>query len=256
MSRQHPEPNPLLSFAADLAAQSEPGIRERLEAWVGRVATAQGVLVPKPPTAVSGPEFLMFVAEPYDQKSEKFKADAWHFHGAEHGDNLDGAMRRRDELAELVNNHLGTSVKELWAELFLPVELLVEGLSGWNVNVAPGDSMSIDECYPVRLRSWDRIFMRGRYFRPAVFRDWLARWAKRPITGAQPTDRDLVEVYEPDHYISDGMVRRHRDGGAICLIASLAPSAASGGIEKARNLLTSLLVAGTPIAVWPEELDR
>ena len=251
LSREHPEPNPLLSFVAVLASRSAPEISEQLDAWVDRVAKDQGVVVPMPAQAGDEPGFLMMVADPYKLPAGSFKVDIWRFRGDRPGDNLDGRVLSRDELAELVDNQLGATAEPLWAELFLPVELLAEGLSGWDVEVAPGDRMAIDERYPIRLRSWDRIGMHNKYFKPVVLNDWQARWKKRPRAGS-PADCHCVGLYKPDDYRAEGFVGRYREGGPVCLAASLAPPEASGEIEKAMNILISLLVAGTPILVWPE----
>ena len=245
------EPNRLLSFVAVLASRSAPEISERLDAWVDRVAKDQGVVVPTPAQAGDEPGFLMMVADPYGSPAGSFKVDTWRFRGDRAGDNLDGTQRSRDELAELVDNQLVDTLEPLWAELFLPVELLAEGLSGWGVEVAPGDTMAIDERYPIRLRSWDRIGMRRKYFKPLVLNDWQARWKKRPRAGS-PADCHCVGLYKPDDYRAQGFVGRYREGGPVCLAASLAPPEASGEIEKPMNVLISLLVAGTPILVWPE----
>ena len=252
LSREHPEPNPLLIFVAILASRSAPEISERLDAWVDRVAKDQGVVVPMPAQAADEPGYLMMVADPYGLPAGSFKVDTWRFRGERAGDNLDGTLRSRDELAELVDNQLGVTAEPLWAELFLPVELLAEGLSGWRVEVAPRDTMAIDERYPIRLRSWDRIGMRHRYFKPVVLNDWHARWKKRPRAGS-PANCHCVGLYKPDDYRAEGFVGRYREGGPVCLAASLAQREASGDIENAINTLISLLVAGTPILVWPKE---
>jgi len=254
LSREHPEPNPLLSFVAVLASRSAPEISERLDAWVARVAKDQGVAVPMPAQAGDEPGFLMMVADPYGLPAGSFKVDTWRFRGDRPGDNLDGTLRSRDELAELVDNQLGATAEPLWAELFLPVELLAEGLSGWDVEVAPGNTMAIDDRYPIRLRSWDRIGigMHHKYFKPKRVRtDWQARWEKRPRAGS-PADYHCVGLYKPDDYRAKDFVQRYWKEGPVCLAASLAAPEASGEIEKPMNILISLLVAGTPILVWPE----
>jgi hypothetical protein len=87
--------------------------------------------------------------------------------------------------------------------------------------------------------------MRGKYFKAAALKDWAWRWAKRQDAGGC----QFAGLYEPEHYRPATIIRDHSHSGVVCLAASLAPP---GGSAEATDILTSLLVAGTPILVWPE----
>jgi hypothetical protein len=160
------------------------------------------------------------------------------------------------EIAALIGERLRQEPGTREVELFLPDELLAEGLECWAPAGDPGPARalrprSVDAQFPVKLRSWYRYESRdddsdaSRRFLPA----WRARWEGLPGPLVELTGAHIVGLAGADDY--DELRRGRHDGAPpVCLAASLLPPGAPAE-STAREVVHDLLLSGTPIALWP-----
>jgi hypothetical protein len=158
----------------------------------------------------------------------------------------------RDAVAQLIHRRLRKKKGPYEVELFLEEDLLAEGIGAWTIRVDDDQRDPIDAVYPVKLRSWDRYDpAEDSDFDEQVATRWEDLWQKLP-GGPQAclAVEHLAELYDPKDY---GRALREmlRRAGPLCLAASLAPPMPGAEVPSPRKTLHSLLVAGTPVALWP-----
>jgi hypothetical protein len=256
--------HPLLTFAARLSAEVPEPLRAALNAWVEDVACSLSIAPPAVASAAyaaAKSAFLSVALFPLEDAST-FEVRAWQWgitrtEPASRPREVTPADNRKSlaEVARFVNDCAGREESLMVeVELFVPTRLLAEGLATWEVNVTEDSVLRIDEQYPVILRSWDRSFGRSRDFNQPARVAWYKRWALCPDLGQKVCETHLAELFDPCHYDLRTMVREHRLKGPITVAATLAAPRAGGEVDRAQaaRVLHNLLVAGMPIAVWPE----
>ena len=258
---------PLLTFAAHLAAEVSGPLKVDLKTWVYDVAGSLDVDPPAvEPAADAGVKAACLSVALFPlEDPDTFEVRAWRRDSTRTAPEtkpreVTPADNRKSlaEVARFVNDCAGRD-ESLMVEvgLFVPTRLLADGLAAWEVNVTEDSVLRIDEQYPVILRSWDRSFGRSRDFDQPARMAWHKRWKLCPHRGQKLCEAHLAELYDPCHYNLRTMVREHRQKGPVTVAASLAAPRAGGEVDRAQaaRVLHNLLVAGMPIAVWPEPVS-
>jgi hypothetical protein len=252
---------PLVTFAARLADHVPDPPQAALKAWVTELGHSLGVGVPAVVAAApAAPRSTCFsvVLFPLKEDAGKFEVRAWrrddtHPEPKEitEADN----QQTLAKVARFVNDRAGHDIApKVEVELFVPTAVLAEGLAPWEVNVTEESVMRIDERYPVTLRSWDRSFGRSRDFDQPARMAWHKRWGQCPLPGHKADGEHLADLYDDADYDLRTMVGKHRKKGPVTVAAALAAPRPGAAIDPAQvvRVLHNLLVAGMPIAVWPE----
>jgi hypothetical protein len=253
---------PLLTFATGLADSAPDAAKSALEAWVNEVSRSLGVDVPAVAPAAPGVArstgFSVALFPPEGEDAGKFDVRAWRQDdtqtqptGITPADN----PKTLAQVAQFVNDcarHVPSPAVEV--ELFVPTAVLAEGLATWEVNVTADSVLRIDEQYPVILRSWDRSFGDSPDFDQPARMAWQKRWGQCPLPGQRADAVHLDELYDTPHFDLRRMVYEHRRMGPVTVAAALSAPRPGGAVDPARaaRVLHNLLVAGMPIAIWPE----
>ncbi|MDY3557038.1 hypothetical protein R5W24_006222 [Gemmata sp. JC717] len=268
-----PDAPPLLRFVRDVQAAVE-GAREAapperaeqlaahaagLDGWVAGAARRLGVRPPVPHRAAPDRPRLVarLTRDPYAPNG--WELHAWHVTrrpgheradvrsaGAWSGVTRDEAARRIDECARTVR---GAEV-----ELFLPVDELVHG-AAWAFTLRRYQQAWLDARHPVRLRCLDRLPPRAGApadpdapFDEVARRDWAERWAAW-TNGAR--DRSAVAPLDLSAGDEAQLYNRLLAAPPVCVAESLCPPGRAGDPAAAAEVLECVLLAGTPIVVWP-----
>jgi hypothetical protein len=241
LTKAPPAPPPVLDLAHQVAAMAGEPHRASLQAWVDEVAGRLNVRVSTPPperqpVVESVRLRLMVAVEPLLYDADRYEVRTWRDWGGGVSDTPPENKLRVEGIADLINKKVNDTPGPKEVELFLPINLLAEGVGSWRVQVGPRIRTPIDARLPVKLRSWDRVYNRDTKagFDELVVEEWKAVWRKLPgpmeVLGAKHcVTHDGVAL--PDAYL---------DPPPVCIAASLA-----------RETLHDLLLVGVPIALWP-----
>jgi hypothetical protein len=253
---------PLLTFAARLAETAPGEAKSALEAWVEEVSRSLGLggpaAAPAAPAVARSTCFSVALFPLEGEDAGKFEVRAWRKDATQpQPKELTEADNRKTlaEAAQFVDDCAGRiPLPEVDVELFVPTAVLAEGLAPWEVNVTADSVLRIDEQYPVILRSWDRSFGRSRDFNQPARMAWQKRWGQCPKRGEKACAGHLADLYDTPHFDLRTMVREHRLKGPVTVAAALAAPRPGGAVDRAQaaRVLHNLLVAGMPIAIWPE----
>ncbi len=257
---------PLLTFAASLAAELPEALKVKaaLKSWVDDVARSLDIVPPaaKPAAGAVVKAACFSVALFPLEDANTFEVRAWRWNGTRsepksQPTEVTPTDNRKSlaEVARFVNDYAGRDESQrVEVELFVPTGPLAEGLAAWEVNVTEDSVLRIDEQYSVTLRSWDRSFGRSREFNQPARMAWHKRWKLCPDRGHKVCETHLAELYDTGHYDLRTMVREHRLKGPVTVAVSLDTPRSGGEVDRppGARVLHNLLVAGMPIAVWPE----
>lgn len=262
---------PLLHFVREVESLVPDPLRSQLKDWVDGVAVRLGVEAPSPaPAGVTAKAEraadestrLVICLEPYLYKSDHFAVNAWLVRwGRDVKVACDHAEITREAVIDMINKRLrklrDNEPREV--ELFLPVEMLAEGVARWEVTVVGTQKVGIDARFPVKLRCLDRLPPvdpaaededDDSPFDEVARQLWKDRWGKRPGAGKPLKDfcipLDLNEGYE-----ETALYKQWMAAGPVCVAESLVPLGREGDKKLAADNLKILLVAGTPVLVWP-----
>jgi hypothetical protein len=252
-SRVRPEP-PLLRLVAELAEIAASPLRESLKKWLEKTSRSFGIPAPQPQSnGAQGPVSLAVVVEPHPEQAGRFDVMAWRSVGDDRS-RLDdgGGPRQSDDLPELIDGWLRGCPGQPSIELVLPLELLAKGAARWMVEVVPYWQRALDALYPILLRSWDRHCGRDAAFtEPEVMEAWHGRWANRPERDQKLGPEHWIDLHASERDNPTEILERHRKGGPVCVAPSIEPSSPHRRGKESEDILKSLLLAGTPVAVWP-----
>ena len=259
---------PLLRFVRTVEALAREPLRSKLNTWIGEVAGRLDVAVPPaapaPPAAADvEPTRLVVCLQPSDYKKDHFAVNAWRIRWGRQVKQVgDHRELTRDEVVELIDtclrNLLDNEPREV--ELFLPLEHLAEGVSRWEVKVRGKQKIGVDARFPVKLRCLDRIPPRvqpdedifpdqGSPFDQEARRLWRERWANRP-GASQPLSAFCAPLRLDDQF-EETLYEKWVAAGPVCVAESLVPAGSESDRALASAVLETLLLAGTPVVVWP-----
>jgi hypothetical protein len=183
----------------------------------------------------------MVTVVPLHYDVDRYEVRIWREWGGGASDTPPQNKLRVEGIAELINEKVRNALGPKEVELFLPLNLLAEGVGGWRVQVGPRSRWPIDARLPVKLRSWDRVYNRDTTvgFDEIVVDEWKALWQKLP--GAQ-------ELLNATHCVMLGGIR---DDGVAPVEAcqDLPPVGIAASLSQ--DTLHDFLVSGMPIALWP-----
>jgi hypothetical protein len=190
--------------------------------------------------------------EPLDFSQGRYEVRTWLKRGDSDPGASDTPVRNQLDIhgiAELIDHTIGNQIGPWEVELFLPLEMLAEGVGHWRVPFGPVATCPIDARYPVKLRARDRLYGDSSGFTPAMTDAWRARFEALPGRGQHLGDQHILGLCRAEDYAA--LDAAPVSVGSVCVAASLAPPEQEADSSTARATLNSLLRAGTPIAIWP-----
>ncbi|MEV4139400.1 hypothetical protein AB0J72_45470 [Dactylosporangium sp. NPDC049742] len=261
-------PHPLVMFALCLADEQLARPARALLTWTERVATRIGC----DPTAVREalhglraardeiPADAFLIVKIDDRVfPDGYQLSAWWYRsdGGMSAKVEDAAPCRRDQLdargedlLERTSQFLTAGFGELTIEFLVPHQLLGHPFDGWRIAVGQPGQRRIGICYPVVIRSLDRL--RDRWSHG----DWRRRWQRlsadpcsaasvqwlRPGTGTQPAPDadDIVETAHGEPFLQ--ALRRREQLVCVGLTYPYVHAQEAG--------LAFAIHAGVPAAVW------
>ena len=272
-SAQDDERPPLLRLALAVRKSIPRRLREELDAWVSATESERAWKVPPveappivdrvpyspaspgEPLELLPPVRLLVDVAPLDFGGEgRFGVRTWLKRGDDDPGVADTPARNQlkvAEIAALIDRTLSGQIGPWEVELFLPTDMLADGVGRWRVAFGPVGTCAIDARFPVKLRARERVFGPSDGSEPAtgMTQAWRSRFAKLPAPGAALAKEHIVGLCRPEDYL-DELADTHAVAAPVCA-ASLTPPGRQADPAAARATLDALLRAGTPVALWP-----
>jgi hypothetical protein len=248
---QFDEPCYALVFVEYLAKnQPDKNLEQVLQQWIDKAVEEMGttreqILSMRQQDTAAASSYLMILLRPASPKT--FTLQAWLWKSPDeiatlHAEDKPCSLARIEKIVQDIVTDVGGP--DVTVELFVPRQLFTEDLTRWKMRIGM-NAVPIVDHNPVVLR-W-----LNRNADPKSWKLWERKWQ---------------EVREASHLNDDALVCFPREEGhdtprrlladltpphrGICIALGFIPPST---VERADDLLTTILYAGTPIVLWFQE---